>query len=399
MCKIKYLFTALILACMVSASAAQIAVKADTIYTMNDAKIINGIILMDNGKIEAVGQADKIDIPNGYDTYEAAVVTPGLIDAHTVVGLSGIYNQEFDQDQLETSSPIQPQLRARDSYNAREQLVKFLMNKGITTMHTGHGPGAIISGQSMIVKTAYRTVGEAMIDGSTMLAMTIGPGVSRNFKSPGTVAKEVAMLRQALIKAQEYMKKEEPELSLKTELLADLLSGDIKAIVTAQRAQDIMTALRLKEEFGFEMVLAGAAEAYLVLDEIKKAGVPVIIHPTMKRPFGATKNVSFATAGKVEDAGILMAFSSGYEGYVPKTRVILYEAAIAVANGLDRKAALRALTVNAAKILGIAERVGSIEEGKDADLVLYSGDPFEYTSHVSGVIIDGEVVKDGVKYL
>jgi len=266
-------------------------------------------------------------------------------------------------------------------------------------MHTGHGPGAIISGQSMIVETAYRTVGEAMIDGSTMLAMTIGPGVSRNFKSPGTVAKEVAMLRQALIKAQEYMKKEEPELSLKTELLADLLSGDIKAIVTAQRAQDIMTALRLKEEFGFEMVLAGAAEAYLVLDEIKKAGVPVIIHPTMKRPFGATKNVSFATAGKVEDAGILMAFSSGYEGYVPKTRVILYEAAIAVANGLDRKAALRALTVNAAKILGIAERVGSIEEGKDADLVLYSGDPFEYTSHVSGVIIDGEVVKDGVKYL
>src|SRR5699024_9574806 len=362
MCKIKYLFISFILAFMLSVSSAQLAIKADTIYTMNDAKIINGIILMDNGKIEAVGQADKIDIPNGYDTYEAAVVTPGLIDAHTVVGLSGIYNQEFDQDQLETSSPIQPQLRARDSYNAREQLVKFLMNKGITTMHTGHGPGAIISGQSMIVETAYRTVGEAMIDGSTMLAMTIGPGVSRNFKSPGTVAKEVAMLRQALITAQEYMKKEEPEFRLKTELLADLLSGDIKAIVTAQRAQDIMTALRLKEEFGFEMVLAGAAEAYLVLDEIKKAGVPVIIHPTMKRPFGATKNVSFATAGKVEDAGILMAFSSGYEGYVPKTRVILYEAAIAVANGLDRKAALRALTVNAAKILGIAERVGSIEE-------------------------------------
>lgn len=395
----KLLLTALIIACAAPATFAQVAVKADTLYTMNDAKIINGIVLMNDGVIEAVGPADEMEIPNGYDTYEAVVVTPGLIDAHTVVGLAGIYNQEFDQDQLETSSPIQPQLRARDSYNAREELVKFLMGKGITTMNTGHGPGAIISGQTMLVKTAYRTVEEAMVEGPTMLAMTIGPSVPRNFKSPGTIAKEVAMLRQALIKAKEYMKKEDAKTNLKMEVLADLLRGDIKALVTAQRAQDIMTALRLQEEFGFKMVLAGGAEAYLVMDEIKAADIPVIIHPTMKRPFGATKNASFTTAGKVEDAGIIIAFSSGYEGYVPKTRVILYEAAIAVANGLKRKAALQALTIDAARILGIADQVGSIEEGKDADLVLYDGDPFEYTSHVTGVIIDGKVVKDGVSYL
>src|SRR5699024_660667 len=120
-----------------SVSFAQVAVKADTLYTMNEAKIINAVVLINDGTIEAVGSADDIDIPSGYDTYEAVVVTPGLIDAHTVVGLAGIYNQSFDQDQLETSSPIQPQLRARDSYNAREALVKFLMGKGITTMHTG----------------------------------------------------------------------------------------------------------------------------------------------------------------------------------------------------------------------------------------------------------------------
>lgn len=397
--KFKILLALLITVFTVKTVSAQIAVKADTLYTMNDAKIVNGVVLMDEGTVQAVGPADEIEIPAGYKVMEAVVVTPGLIDAHTVVGLAGIFNRNGDQDQLETSNPIQPQLRARDSYNAREALVKFLMNKGITTMHTGHGPGALISGQTMIVKTRYRTVAEAMIDGSTMIAMTIGPSVGRNFESPGTVSKGIAMLRQTLIEAREYMQKEDPAKNLKMEVLADLLNGEIRALVTAQRAQDILTALRLQEEFGFEMVLAGAAEAYLVMDEIKEAGVPVIIHPTMTRTSGATKNASFETAGKVEDAGILMAFSSGYEGYVPKTRVVLYEAAIAVANGLERKAALRSLTIDAAKILGIADQVGSLEEGKDADLVLFDGDPFEYTTHVTGVIIDGKVVKDEVKYL
>lgn len=403
MIKIKVLLTVLTVLAASALASAQIAVKADTLYTMNNAKIIDGVVLMNNGKIEAVGSSEDIQIPVNYKTFEAVVVTPGLIDAHTVVGLAGIYNRNGDQDQLETSSPIQPQLRARDSYNAREELVKFLMNKGITTMHTGHGPGALISGQTMVVKTAYRTVEEALVEPSTMIAMTIGPSVGRNFSSPGTVSKGIAMLRQTLIKASEYAEKRDsedpPATDLKMEVLADLLEGKITALVTAQRAQDIMTALRLQEEFGFEMVLAGAAEAYLVMDEIKEANIPVIIHPTMVRTFGATKNASFETAGKVEDAGILMAFSSGYESYVPKTRVVLYEAAVAVANGLERKAALQALTIDAAKILGIADQVGSIEEGKDADIVLFDGDLFEYTTHVTGVIIDGKVVKDDVKYL
>jgi imidazolonepropionase-like amidohydrolase len=392
--KYKILLACLIVAFSASVASAQIAVKADTVYTMNGTKIVNGIVLVNEGVIEAVGKAGNIDIPEDYKTMEATVVTPGLIDAHTVVGLAGIFNRDGDQNQLETSSPIQPQLRARDSYNAREQLVKFLMKKGITTIHTGHGPGALISGQTMIAKTAYRKVGEALVKGPVMIAMTIGPTVGRNFDSPGTVSKGIAMLRQTLLDTQEYMEKEDSKTDLKKEVLADLLRGEIRALVTAQRAQDILTALRLQEEFGFEMVLAGAAEAYLVMDEIKEAGIPVIIHPTMVRTFGATKNASFTTPAKVEDAGILMAFSSGYEGYVPKTRVILYEAAIAVANGMEREAALQALTIDAAKILGISDQVGSLEEGKDADIVLYDGDPFEYTTHVTGVIIDGKVVKD-----
>ena len=177
-----------------------------------------------------------------------------------------------------------------------------------------------------------------------------------------------------------------------TEILADLIDGNITAMVYAQTAQDINTALRIQREFGFPMVLEGAAEAYLLMDEIKESGVPVIIHPTMARPGGEMKNISFDTAAKLREAGIPIAFQSGYEGYVPKTRVVRYEAGIAAANGLGMENALYALTVGAAEILGIDDRVGSIERGKDADIAMFDGDPFEYLTNVQGVIINGELV-------
>ena len=378
-------------------SDAQIAVKGDTVYTITGETLKNGIVLIKDGKIERVGSASDVSIPGNYKVHEASVVTPGLVDARTVVGLAGIYNQDSDQDQLETSNAIQPQLRAIDAYNAREDLVKFVMDKGVTTIHTGHGPGALASGQTMIAKTGYNTVEKAVIDTTSMIAMTLGSGVSRNFKTPGTRSKGMAMLRQKFIDAQSYAEKRNsanpPSKNLEMETLADVLNGKITALITAQKANDIMTALRLKNEFNFNMVLDGAAEAYLVLDEIKKSGVPVIVHPTMVRTYGDTENASFETAAKLHEAGILFAFQSGYEGYVPKTRIILFEAAIAVANGLPREAALQALTLDSAKILGLDKRVGSITEGKDADLVLYDGDPFEYTTHIRGVLVDGKVVK------
>jgi len=381
-------------------SQAQLAVKADTVYTMDGPKIIDGVVLVNNGKIETVGEASDVQIPSNYEIHETAVVTPGLIDAHSVVGLAGIYNQDSDQDQLETSNAIQPELRAIDAYNAREELVSFVLNKGITTIHTGHGPGALASGQTMIAKTAYNTVEEALIDSARTVAFTLGSTVERYFDKPGTRAKGVAMLRQKFIKAREYLEKlqaedfdKRPPRNLQMEALAKVLNGELTALITANRSNDIMTALRLQDEFGFDMILDGAAEAYLVLDEIKKAGVPVIIHPTMIRTYGDTKNASFTTASKLAEAGIPFAFQSGYEGYVPKTRIVLYEAAIAAAYGLDRTTALEALTIAPAKLLDIEQRVGSLTEGKDADIVLFDGDPFEYTTHINSVIVDGKLIK------
>ncbi len=375
---------------------AQIAVKGETVYTMAGDAIRDGVVLIRDGKIENVGPANRVRIPGGYDIYEAKVVTPGLIDARSVVGLAGYYNQQHDQDQLETSSAVQPELRASDSYNAREFLVGYLKEHGITTIHTGHGPGAVISGQMMLVKPTGTTIDQALVQDGTMLSMTLGSGVRRNFSSPGTRSKAVAVLRQELIRAQDYAQRradgETNGTDLKSEVMADLIDGKVTALVHVQTSSDIMTALRIQREFGFPMVLEGAAEAYLVLDEIKEAGVPVIIHPAMARPGGDLKNLSFETAAKLQEAGVPVAFQSGYEGYVPKTRVARYEAAIAAANGMGMEQALYAMTAGASKILGIDDRVGTLERGKDADVVLFDGDPFEYLTRVETVIIDGNIV-------
>lgn len=378
---------------------AQLAVRADTLYTMAGPPIQNGVVLMREGKIEQVGLAETVRIPEGYRVLETSVATPGLIDAHSVVGLSGMLNYEHDQDQLETSDPIQPELRALDAYNAREQLIAWVRRFGVTMLHTGHGPGAVISGQTMLVKTQGETVEKALVDSITTVAATLGPMVARYFRSPGTRAKAVAMLRAELLKAQAYRRKRQasdpgrhPEPDLGMETLVRVLEGEVPLMITAQQVPEIMAALRLQREFGFRLILDGAVEAYLVLDEIKQAGVPVIVHPTMVRPRGETVNATLETAARLYEAGIPFAFQSGFESYVPKTRIVLFEAAMAVANGLPRMAALEALTIQAARILGVADRVGSLEPGKDADLVLFDGDPFAYTTHVCGVIIEGELV-------
>ncbi|MDA7978034.1 MAG: amidohydrolase family protein [Pirellulales bacterium] len=388
-------------------AAAQVAVRGKIVHTMAGDPIADGVVIVTDGKISAVGSADQIAIPESYRVLQAAVVTPGLIDAHSVVGLGGMDNQDQDQEQLESSKPIQPGMRAVDAYNAKDPLVEWLRRMGITTVHTGHAPGELISGQTMIVKTVGNTVEDALITDAWGVACTLSADAQKaGTQSPGTRGKMISMLRQQLIEAREYLAKQaaaggdaskQPSRNLRLETLARVLQGELRLIVTADRGQDIASALRLQEEFKFPLVLDSAAESYTMTEEIKTAGVPVFLHPSMYRSVGDRENMSFETAAKLKAAGIPIALQSGYENYVPKTRVALFEAAITAANGLSFRDALATITIDAATILGINDRVGSLEVGKDADLALYDGDPFEYTTHCIGVLIDGKVVSEEVR--
>ncbi|MGV3528244.1 MAG: amidohydrolase family protein [Flavisolibacter sp.] len=390
---LKKYFAFIFLAAGVLTAQAQIAVTADTVFTMAGAPLTPGVVLIKDGKIEAVGSG--LAIPAGYKTYTAKVVTPGLIDARSVVGLSGAYNVPSDQDQLERSSPLQPELRAIDAYNPDEKLVAFLREHGITTIHTGHGWGALMSGQTMVVKTKKGQTDEVTIRPVEMMAMTLGPSVSSYFSSPGNRSKEMAMLRTELLKAQTAMKKNKDTAAtadLKQQMLQQLLRGETRALIAANTATDILSAIRLAKEFNLKLVLEEVAEGYRVADQIKASGAGVIVHATMARAGGETLNMTMENAALLTRAGIPVSIESGYEAYVPKTRVVLYEAAVAMARGgLPYEEALKAITINPAKLLGLNSRIGSLEKGKDADLVLYDGDPFEYTTKPCVVIIDGKV--------
>jgi imidazolonepropionase-like amidohydrolase len=300
---------------------------------------------------------------------------------------------------------MQPELRAIDGYNPREMLVEWVREFGVTTIHTGHGPGTLISGQTMIAKTRGDTVDEAVVVPAAMVAATLGEDArAASGKSPGTRSKMIAMLREEFVKARAYTEKsanadeaKKPERNLRSEAFSRILNKELPLLVTVHRANDIMSAIRLAKEFDIRLVLDGAAEAYLILDQIRESGYPVILHPTMYRADGDTENLSFETASKLRQAGIPFALQSGFEGYVPKTRVLLYEAGVSAANGQSFDDALRSVTINAAQILGLADRIGSLEPGKDGDVALYDGDPFEYTTHCMGVVIEGQVVSEATR--
>jgi imidazolonepropionase-like amidohydrolase len=383
-------------------ASAQIAVRAATLHTSAGAPITDGVVLIGaNGKIETVGPASSVAIPAGYTVLTAVVATPGLVDAHSVVGLAGAMNQPHDQMQVEGSAPIQPELRAIDAYNARDPLVAHLRAYGVTTIHTGHAPAALVSGQTMIAKTRGGEVDDAVLVPVAMIASTLGPdGLGSAGKSPGTRAKAVALLRAELLKAKDYTAKQagpddkRPARDLRLEALGRVVKKEIPLLVTAERVTDILAALRVADEFGIRVVLDGAAESYLVLDRIKAAGVPIILHPTMARAGGERENLSMETAAVLRKAGVRFALQGGYETYVPKSRVVLFEAAVAAANGLTPSQALDAITIDAARVVGIDSRVGSLESGKDGDVALFDGDPFEYATHVTQVVIDG-VAYDG----
>ena len=400
-------------------AAQPVVIQAKRVLTAAGQTIENGTVVCVDGKILAIGKTGEVTIPENATILKSEFVMPGMVDVRTCAGLSGILNVKHDSDQIERSSPLQPELRAIDAYNPREELVEYLRSFGVTTIHTGHAPGELISGQTLIAKTIGNTIEEALMVDGRAIAATLSEASTKTGKtSPGTRGKQMAMLRALFIEAQEFQAKRDAKANpkptasdgksdgkgqdkekeaepiarnLRLESLVEVLAGRKALLITADRAQDIASAIRLSEEFKLRIWLDSAADCHLMIPQIKAAGISVLLHPSMARASGEKENLSFQSASKLHAAGIPFAIQGGFESYVPKVRVVLFEAAIAAAHGLSYDAAIESITISPARILGIQDRVGSLEVGKDADLALYDGDPLEYTTHCIGVVINGQV--------
>lgn len=394
--------------------AQKVAVVADHVYAMDSGPQGGpGIILINNGKIEAVHSGANPRPPDGYQVFRAAYATPGLIDADTTAGISGAYNVPQDQDEDEATDPNTADVRSLDSFNPNELLLTYVNQFGVTTIQSAPGPKNPIAGRAGIFKTrgprsSPATADQLAVRSESAMIFNLGDIPKSTYagahKPPMTRMKTAEIIRHALSDAQAYQQKwdawkkegadplKQPSRDTRLEALLPVVSGVMPAVFTAHRADDIITAIRIANEFHLKYMLASVTEGYLVRDAIHNAGVPCLVGPIMQRlESPQTANATYEIAALLEQAGIPIALMTGYEAYVPKNRILLFEAGIAAANGLGMEKTLRSVTIDAATILGIQERVGSLSPGKDADVVLFDGDPFEYTSHVLDVFVGGQL--------
>jgi imidazolonepropionase-like amidohydrolase len=380
-----------------------IAIQGDHIHTASqkfDGRA--GAVIVKDGKILHVHVGDVV-IQN-MPVYKAKHVTPGLIDPFSSAGLSGAWNIPADQDQDESSDPNQADLRALDGFNPREPLLEWLQMNGTTVVHAVPGRQNAIAGRSGIFRTDGTTTEGAAI--TPVAGLLVNLGEVPKAKNPTSRMGVAALVRKAFADAENYRANPARKggggaVNAKLEALLPALEGKAPVYFAAHRKDDIQTALRIASEFKLKPVIALGTEGYRMADELKKAGVPVVVHPTMQRAGSSMETLHSFTgnAAALSAAGVPVTICTGFEGYVPKTRVLRHEAAMAVAAGMDPDHALRAVTIDAAKLLGIDKEYGSIEVGKVADLVLYDGDPFEHATHVTRTIMRGKVVYNRDEYL
>ena len=381
-----------------------IVIQASRVHTGTGPPIDNGVVVVRDGKIVAVGRAGDVQAPEGANVIRTAQVSPGLIDAFTVAGIAGAWNIPADQDQDEPSDPNQSDLRVLDGFNPLEPLLEFLRANGVTVVHSTAGRANVIAGTSGVFRCDGRTTEGATLNKGFAMLVNLGEAPKDAFKgkAPGTRMGTAALVRKQLAEAQAYAaKKGTVPNNPKHEAWLPALEGKVPVIFAAHRADDIRTGIRIAEEFKLKPVIALGTEAWMMADELAKKKIPVIVHPTMQRAAGSmeTSHTLLANAAILQKAGVQVLLGTAYEGYVPKIRNLRSEAAMAAANGLGHAAAMKMVTLDAAKFLGIDKTHGSLEVGKAADLVLYDGDPFEHSTHVVLTIMNGKVAYDRAEYL
>lgn len=364
-------------------------------------EIPNGVLVVHRGRIVAVGDAASTPVPPDAARRDAAgrVILPGLVDTHSHIG---------SVEGADASAPLQPDVRVLDSVDVRSPQIQKAQAGGVTTVNVMPGSGHLLSGQTLYLKLRDGgTIDDlTMRDGEGRLRggmkMANGTNSRRPPPFPGTRAKSAALVREQLVKAQEYRDKVKaaagdakklPARDLGMEGLAEVLEGKRVVHFHTHRHDDILTALRLAKEFGFRVVLQHVSEAWKVADRIAAARAPASII-VIDAPGGKleTQDTNFRNGAALEKAGALVGFHT--DDGITDSRLFLRSAGLAVRAGMSREMALRGMTLSGAEMLDMADRVGSLKAGKDADFVVLSGDPLSVYTHVLETWVDGVRVFD-----
>ena len=380
-----------------------IFIKNGHIYTMAGKVMENGSILIKDGKIVEVGE--DLKVPENAEVIDAQgrMITPGFIDAHCHLGMfeEGIGFEGSDGNEM--TDPITPQLRAIDSINPMDISFREAYEGGVTTAVTGPGSANVIGGTFAALKTYGHRVDDMVIKDPVAMKIAFGENPKRVYngqkKSPMTRMATASLLRETLFKAQSYMNKKEnedetkrPDYDMKMEAMLPVLKREIPVKAHAHRADDIFTALRIAKEFNIDITLDHCTEGHLIAEDLAKEGKTAIVGPSFgSRSKFELQNKTFETPKVLIEAGVKVAITT--DSPVIPLQYLSLCAGLAHKAGLDEMEALKAITINAAEIVGLEGRIGSIEAGKDADIVIFDGNPIkdiDYKTYMT--IIDGKVV-------
>ncbi|MGA3326155.1 MAG: amidohydrolase [Terriglobia bacterium] len=384
------------------------------VYSISNPPLEHGLVVVENGKIKAVGAEGQVAIPADATVVDVSgkVIIPGIVDTHSHIGIAGRPPVSANADVNEGTGPVEAALRALDAIWPADPGIRMATAGGITTANIMPGSGNVVGGQTAYVKLRGRTIEEMLIPGAIGgLKMANGENPKHygaRGQAPMTRMEEAALARRLFVRAQEYKSKwddynrakaagktdvKPPERDLELEPMVEVLEGKRVVHHHTHRADDIMTVVRLSEEFHFRVVIHHGTEAYKVADELARQHIPVSL-TLVDSPGGKEEalGLDYRSAGILERAGVKVALNT--DDFIISSRFLLREAALAVRNGMSEAGALRALTLNPAEMLDLGSRVGSLDPGKDADLVVLSGPPFSVYTHVLDTYIGGEKVFD-----
>lgn len=371
------------------------------IKTMAGEDIPNGGILIDdNGKIAQVGA--NLQLPVGAEELDAGgrLLTPGCVEAHCHIGLWEYGIGWAGADGNETTDPITPHLRAIDSINPMDKSFAFAVKGGVTSACTGPGSANVVGGTFAAIKLYGNRVDDMIIKHPVAMKCAFGENTKstygKNGKAPATRMANAAQLRELLFKTKRYLEDKEagknPAFDMKLEAMLPVIKGEIPLKAHAHRADDIFTAIRIAKEFGVKLTLDHCTEGALIADQLAKEGYPAFVGPTLGMSGkNETSNKSFTTPAVLHNAGVPISIITDHD-VIPLENLPLC-AGLAVNAGLDEEEAWRAITINPAKLTGIGDRVGSLEVGKDADIVIWTANPLTAVGgHAYMTIIDGKIV-------